>query len=161
MDTIETTSFVAVLGAAGLAVGLALQVSLSNLAGGVLILNFRPFNVGDFIEAQGFSGKVKEIQILYTILNTVDNKVVIIPNGSLANGNIINYSKEEIRRVDLIIGVSYDSEIKEVKEIIEKIILEQNEIIKDNNDLKYLVRVKELADSSVNFTVRVWVNQKD
>lgn len=161
MMGIETTSFVTMLGAAGLAVGLALQGSLSNLAGGVLILIFRPFNVGDFVEAQGFSGKVKEIQILYTILNTVDNKVVIIPNGSLANGNIINYSREKLRRVDLLIGVSYDSDIKEVKEIIENIILNQEEVIKDNEDLKHLIRVKELADSSVNFTVRVWVDQSN
>ena len=118
MIGIETTSFVAVLGAAGLAIGLALQGSLSNFAGGVLILIFRPFNVGEFIQAQGFSGKVKEIQIFYTILNTTDNKVVILPNGSLSGGHITNFSREDFRRFDWIFGVSYSDDIKKVQNIL-------------------------------------------
>jgi len=161
MMGIETTSFVAVLGAAGLAVGLALQGSLSNFAGGVLILVFRPFNAGDFIQAQNFSGTVKEIQILYTILNTTDNKVVIIPNGALAGGNIINFSREKLRRVDFNIGVAYNSKIEHVKKVVENIILSQEEVIKDDEDRKYLIRLGELADSSINFTIRVWVKKED
>lgn len=155
MIGIETTSFIAVLGAAGLAVGLALQGSLSNFAGGVLILIFRPFNVGEFIEAQSFSGTVKEIQILYTILNTTDNKVVIIPNGALAGGNIINFSREKLRRVDLMFGVDYKDDLKKAQAIILKVLNEEEHVLKLEDKMPF-VRVGELAESSVNFTVRAW-----
>ena len=115
---VETTSFAAIVAAAGLAIGMALQGSLSNFAGGALIMIFRPFKIGDYIEAQGEQGVVKEIQIFTTKLNTVDNKEVILPNGALSNGNIINYSSEEKRRVDITFGVSYDADIKETKDVL-------------------------------------------
>jgi len=155
---IQMTSFVAIIGAAGLAVGLALQGSLSNFAGGVLILIFRPFKVGDFIEAQGFAGVVGEISILHTVLNTGDNKRIIIPNGSLSNNSIVNYSTNNKRRVDLKFGTGYSSDIKKVKEIIEKVAKANNKILKDED---IFVRLSEHGASSLNFTVRVWVNNAD
>ena len=127
---VEVTSFVAILGAAGLAVGLALQGSLSNFAGGVLILIFRPFNVGDFIEAQGHLGTVEAIQILYTVLITVDNKKVVIPNGNLSNGSITNFSAMDTRRVDLVFGVGYDSDIDKVKKILMDLVSKHELILK-------------------------------
>ncbi len=158
MVGINTTSFVAIIGAAGLAVGLALQGSLANFAGGVLILLFKPYKVGDFIEAQGFSGSVKEIQIFNTILKTGDNKIIIIPNGPLAGGNIINYSTMPTRRVDMTFGIGYDDDLKKAKEVLHRLVQEDERILKDPEPM---IAVSELADSSVNFTVRVWCKSSD
>ncbi len=155
---VETTSFAAVIGAAGLAIGLALQGSLSNFAGGVLIMIFKPFKIGDLIEAQGVIGVVKEIQIFTTQLNTPTNKLAIIPNGSLSNGNIINYSAEGILRVDHVIGVSYDADIKQTKEVLMKVMQDNSKVLKDPAPA---VTVSELADSSVNFAVRPWTKTAD
>ncbi|MGH1384366.1 mechanosensitive ion channel family protein [Kordia sp.] len=150
---LETTSFAAIIGAAGLAIGLALQGSLSNFAGGVLIMIFKPFKIGDLIEAQGVIGVVKEIEIFTTQLNTPTNKLAIIPNGTLSNGNIINYSAEGVLRVDHVIGVSYDADIKQTKEVLMKIMEAHDKVLKDPAPT---VNVSELADSSVNFAVRPW-----
>tara|TARA_R110002049_G_scaffold293731_2_gene478974 strand:+ start:21398 stop:22213 length:816 start_codon:yes stop_codon:yes gene_type:complete len=155
---IETTSFAAIIAAAGLAIGLALQGSLGNFAGGVLIMIFKPIKIGDFIEAQGESGTVKEIEIFTTKLNTPDNKIVIIPNGALSNGNIVNYSVEDTRRVDFTFGVGYDSDIKKTKEVILSVINSNPLILKDP---AVAVNVSELADSSINFFTRVWVKKED
>ena len=159
MVGIETTSFVAILGAAGLAVGLALQGSLGNFAGGVLILIFKPFKVGDVIDAQGFLGSVTGIQIFNTIIHTPDNKKIIIPNGALSSGPITNFSAEEKRRVDFVFGIGYGDDIKKAKDILSKIIAEDSRII--NEPAEPFVAVKELADSSVNLVVRVWANAAD
>lgn len=150
---VETTSFAAVLAAAGLAVGMALQGSLSNFAGGVLIMIFKPFKIGDLIEAQGEMGTVKEIEIFTTKLTGLSNKEIIIPNGALSNGNIINYSTEGTRRVDLVFGVSYDSDIKQVKEVIMDVLTSNPKVLKEPAPS---VNVLTLADSSVNFAVRPW-----
>lgn len=150
---VQTSSLVAVLGAAGLAIGLALQGSLSNFAGGVLIIIFRPFNVGDFIEMGAFSGTVKEIQIFQTTIDTIDNKRVIIPNAQLSNNSVINYTKTPTRRLDLKFGVGYNSDIKKVKEILENIVKNHENVLKDQ---EILVRVEALSDSSMIFLVRVW-----
>jgi len=158
MIGIETTSFIAVLGAAGLAVGLALQGSLSNFAGGVLILMFKPFKVGDLLDAQGYIGTVKEIQIFNTILKTADNRIVIIPNGSLSNGSMVNVNQEDTRRVDLTFGIGYGDDIDKAKAIIEDLVSKESRALKDP---EHLIVVSELADSSVNFTVRIWVNTAD
>jgi small conductance mechanosensitive channel len=155
---VETTSFAALLAAAGLAVGLALQGSLSNFAGGVLIMIFKPYKMGDYIEAQGENGTVKEISIFTTKLNSPDNKEIIIPNGILSNGNITNYSTEKQRRVDLVIGVSYDADIKQTKELLMKIITDHSKTLSDPAPV---VNVRELGDSSVNFNVRPWVLTDD
>jgi small conductance mechanosensitive channel len=155
---VETTSFAAILASAGLAVGLALQGSLSNFAGGVLIMIFKPFKAGDFIEAQGLAGVVKEIEIFTTKLTTPDNKEIIVPNGSLSNGSITNYSSQEKRRVDLTFGVSYDADIKAVKDILTAEVEKHNLTLKDPAPM---VVVSELADSSVNFFVRPWVKSAD
>ena len=161
MAGIQTTSFIAVLGAAGLAVGLALQGSLSNFAGGVLILLFKPFKAGDFIEAQGITGVVKDIQIFTTRMVTGDNKMIFIPNGPLANGNIINYSAQAHRRVDLVFGIGYGDSIDKARETINKVIAANDKIIKDDETKQPLVVISALADSSVNFTVRVWTLTED
>lgn len=158
MIGIETTSFIAVLGAAGLAIGLALQGSLSNFAGGVLILMFKPFKVGDFIQAQGETGSVREIQIFTTMLTTGDNKLVIIPNGPLANGNITNYSALDTRRVDFVFGIGYGDDINKARSVIQSILDADARIFKDPATL---IVVGALADSSVNFTVRAWANSSD
>lgn len=158
MIGIETTSFIAVLGAAGLAVGLALQGSLSNFAGGVLILLFRPFRVGQVIDAQGFLGTVHEIGILHTVLKTFDNKTIIIPNGNLANSAITNMSLEETRRADWVFGVSYDDDIRKVRDVIQGVLDAEERILKDKPTV---IALSEFADSSVNFTVRAWVNAAD
>lgn len=158
MIGIETTSFIAIFGAAGLAVGLALQGSLSNFAGGVLILLFKPFKVGDFIEAQGHSGVVKEIQIFNTIMHTGDRKTIIIPNGPISNGSIINYSLSPIRRVDMVFGIGYDDDLKQAKALLQKLVDDDPRILKDPESQ---VLLSELADSSVNFTVRAFVNAAD
>ncbi|WOD42111.1 mechanosensitive ion channel family protein [Hwangdonia lutea] len=155
---VETTSFAAILAAAGLAIGMALQGSLGNFAGGVLIMIFKPFKIGDFINAQGESGTVKEIEIFTTKLTTPDNKEIIIPNGSLSNGNITNFSTEATRRVDFTFGVGYDSDIKKTKEVILSVIQSNPSVLKDPEPT---INVSELADSSINFLTRVWVNKED
>ena len=155
---VETTSFAALIGAAGLAIGLALQGSLSNFAGGALIMIFKPFKVGDLIEAQGELGVVKEIQIFTTQLTSPTNKLIIIPNGALSNGNIVNYSAEGKLRVDLTIGVSYDADIKETKNILMQVLANNSQVLKDPAPS---VNVSELADSSVNFAVRPWSTVED
>lgn len=155
---IETTSFAAIIAAAGLAVGLALQGSLSNFAGGALIMIFKPFKVGDFISAQGEQGVVKKIEIFTTTLNTVDNKEIIIPNGSLSNGNITNFSSEENRRVDLTIGVSYDADIKQTKDVLMGVIGNHPLVLKDPAPVVVMVA---LNDSSVDYAVRSWVKSGD
>lgn len=150
---VENSSFVAIIGAAGLAVGLSLQGSLSNFAGGVLIIMFKPFKVGDFIEAQGVSGTVKQIQIFVTQLATVDNQTIFVPNGALSNGTIINYTYATTRRADLTIGISYNSDIKKAKEIIFEILNNHPLILKEPEPM---VLVKDLAESSINLAVRPW-----
>ena len=159
MVGIQTTSFIAILGAAGLAVGLALQGSLGNFAGGVLILIFKPFKVGDVIEAQGFLGSVSGIQIFNTIMHTPDNKKIIIPNGPLSSGPITNFSAEDLRRVDFVFGIGYEDDIKKAKEVLSKIIASDDRILKE--PAEPFIAVKELADSSVNFVVRVWAKSAD
>jgi small conductance mechanosensitive channel len=155
---IETTSFAAILASAGLAIGLALQGSLANFAGGILIIVFKPIKIGDFIEAQGVSGSVKEIEIFTTKLNTTDNKEIIIPNGALSNGNIVNYSTEATRRVDFTFGVGYDSDIKKTKEVISRVINSHPLVLKEPAPA---VNLSELADSSINFFTRGWVKKED
>ena len=150
---IEMTSFIAILGAAGLAVGMALSGTLQNFAGGVMILLFKPFKVGDFIDAQGHMGTVNEIQIFNTILKTPDNKTIIIPNGGLSTSSMTNYSTEERRRVDFTFGIGYGDSTTGAKEVLMKLINGDTRILKDPEPF---IAVSELADSSVNFTVRVW-----
>jgi small conductance mechanosensitive channel len=155
---IQTTSFIAILGAAGLAVGLALQGSLANFAAGFLMIIFRPFKVGDFIEGAGVAGVVEAIQIFTTTLKTGDNKTIIIPNAKLAGDNITNYSAKETRRVDMTVGVAYDADLSKVKNVLIDIIGKESRI---HSDPAPKVAVAELADSSVNFVVRVWTNTAD
>lgn len=158
MVGIETTSFVAVLGAASFAVGLALQGSLANFAGGVMLLIFKPFKVGDYIEGAGESGSVKKIDILHTTLNTPDNKVIIIPNGPMANSNITNYSTLDTRRVDFAVGISYDADIKQAREVILNVLKNDSRVLKDPAPVVFLT---ELADNSLNLSARAWVNAPD
>jgi len=158
MVGVATTSFVAVLGAAGLAIGLALQGSLANFAGGVLILIFKPYKVGDLIEGQGHLGVVKEVQIFNTILLTPNNKRVIVPNGAMSNGSIVNYSAEGTLRVDLVIGIAYESDIPKAKELLLQMVQSDSRVLKEPAPL---VAVSELADSSVNLVVRPWCSFKD
>jgi len=155
---IDTASFAAILAAAGLAIGMALQGSLSNFAGGVLIMLFRPFKVGDLIEAQGEVGVVKEIQIFTTQLATPGNKLAIMPNGALSNGNIKNYTELGQLRVDLTIGVSYDADIKQTKEVLMRAMTQQDKVLKDPAPT---VNMGELADSSVNYEVRPWATPEN
>lgn len=154
----NTTSLVAVVGAAGLAIGLALQGSLSNFASGVLLIVFKPFKSGDFIEVSGVSGIVEKILIFSTELRTGDNKTVIIPNGSITSGTITNYSTKPTRRIDLIIGVGYDADLAKTKALLLKIVSADQRVLKDQ---AITVGVSELADSSVNFVVRPWVKSSD
>lgn len=158
MMGVETTSFIAILGAAGLAVGLALQGSLSNFAGGVLIILFKPFKVGDYILAQGHEGTVDSIQIFCTILHSKDNQKIIIPNGDLSNGSVINYTAEKTRRVDWVFGIGYDDDIKKTKEVLSKLLKAEKRIL---DKPKSFIGIVELADSSVNFAVRGWVKTDD
>lgn len=155
---IQTTSFIAVFGAAGLAVGLALQGSLSNFAAGVLIVLFRPYKVGDFVEAAGIAGSVEQVQILTTILKTPDNKQIIVPNSQIMGSIITNYSANETRRVDLTVGVSYDDDIDKVLATLRELVAAEERILKEP---ECLIKVQALADSSVNFVVRPWVNTAD
>ncbi|WP_235606753.1 mechanosensitive ion channel family protein [Syntrophotalea acetylenivorans] len=154
----QTTSLIAVIGAAGLAVGLALQSSLSNFAAGVMMIIFKPFKAGDFIEGGGTAGVVEQVLIFSTQLKTGDNKTVIVPNGALLGGNIVNYSTKGTRRLDLVIGVGYDDDIRKVKEVLLDIISKDERFLKDPAPV---VAVLELADSSVNFAFRPWVNGSD
>ena len=155
---VDTTSLVAILGAAGLAIGLSLQGSLQNFAAGVMLLVFRPFKTGDFVDAGGDSGVVKNISIFTTIMTTPDNKEIIIPNGAIYSGNITNYSAKETRRVDMVVGIGYDSDLKKAKEILNEMVAADDRILKDPAPT---VAVAELADSSVNFIVRPWVKSAD
>jgi len=155
---IQMTSFIAILGAAGLAVGMALSGTLQNFAGGVMILIFKPFKVDDFIEAQGYTGVVKEIQIFITILTTPDNKTVIIPNGGLANGSLINYSAQETRRVDWTFGIGYGDKTEDAQKVLMDLMNADDRILKDPEPF---VGVSALADSSVNFATRAWVKGED
>jgi len=155
---IQTTSFIAILGAAGLAIGLALQGSLSNFAAGVLMIIFRPFTVGDFIEAAGVSGVVEGIDIFTTRIRTGDNKSIFVPNGGIMGGNIVNYSAKETRRIDLVIGIGYDADIKKAKDILMEIVNADERILKDPS---VTIGVAELAESSVNIALRPWVKSAD
>ncbi|WP_339414132.1 mechanosensitive ion channel family protein [Pseudomonas sp. EA_35y_Pfl2_R5] len=157
MIGVETTSFIAVIGAAGLAIGLALQGSLANFAGGVLIMLFRPFRAGDWIEAQGVSGSVDSIQIFHTTLKTADNKVVIVPNGNLSNGHITNYSREPKRRADINVGIDYSSDIKQARDVL--LAIAQDPRV--HRDPEPVVFVTGLGDSAVNLSLRVWVSTPD
>ncbi|MBT8088062.1 MAG: mechanosensitive ion channel, partial [Gammaproteobacteria bacterium] len=155
---IETTSFIAIFGAAGLAVGLALQGSLSNFAAGVLIVLFRPYRVGDYIEAAGVSGSVEQVQILTTMLKTPDNKQVIVPNSQVMNSIITNYSANDTRRVDMVFGVSYSDDLDKVRNVLQELVAAEERIL---DEPECTIAVKELADSSVNFVVRPWVKTAD
>lgn len=155
---IQTTSFIAVIGAAGLAIGLALQGSLSNFAAGFLMIIFRPFKVGDVIEGAGVTGVVETIQVFTTQLKTPDNRTVIIPNASLTAGNITNWTVKGTRRVDLVMGIGYDDDIDKAKKIMADILAKDERVLKDPAPKIALV---ELADSSVNFVVRPWVKVED
>ncbi|WP_394247578.1 small-conductance mechanosensitive channel MscS [Vibrio profundi] len=155
---VQTASVVAVIGAAGLAVGLALQGSLSNFAAGVLIVAFRPFKSGDYVEIGGVAGSVESIQIFQTILTTPDNKMVVVPNGSVIGSPITNYSRHETRRIDHVIGVSYGADLKKTKEVIAKVLEADERILKEPG---IQIGVVALADSSVNFVVRPWVKTAD
>ena len=155
---IQTTSFIAILGAAGLAIGLALQGSLANFAAGFLMVIFRPINVGDYIEGAGVAGTVEEIQIFTTTLVTPDNKTVIIPNANMTSDNIVNWSAKGIRRVDMVFGIGYDDDIDKARQIMEDVLAKDERILKDKPTQ---IAVVELADSSVNFVVRPWANVSD
>ncbi len=155
---VDTTSLIALLGAAGLAVGLALQNSLQNFAAGVMLIVFRPFKSGDFIQAGGTTGVVEAISIFSTILITADNREVIIPNSSIYSGPITNYSAHSIRRIDMVFGIGYEDDIKMAKETLQRILRADKRVL---NDPEPLIAVAELADSSVNFNVRPWVRSGD
>lgn len=158
---IETSSFIAIFASAGVAIGMALSGTLQNFAGGVLILILKPYKVGDLIEVQGFTGTVKEIQIFNTVINTADNKQIIIPNGGLSTGTINNYSKEDYRRVDWKVGLSYGNDSAKAKQVILDMLGEEDTVIKDDPARATFVGLGELADSSIVFTVRAWVKSGD
>ncbi|WP_321468825.1 mechanosensitive ion channel domain-containing protein [Halarcobacter sp.] len=155
---VDTTSFFAILGAAGLAIGLALKDSLGNFASGVMIIMFRPFKVGDFVNAGGVSGTVEEVSIFNTIIITPDNQKIIVPNGAITGGSITNVNAKPERRVDLVVGISYDDDIKKAKDLLKGLVEADERVIKDKG---ITVAVSELADSSVNFVVRAWVKTPD
>lgn len=155
---VQTTSFIALIGAAGLAIGLALQGSLSNFASGVLIIVLRPFKAGEYIEAAGIAGNVESVQIFATTLVTVDNKFVVVPNSAILGGNIINYSRKATRRIDLMIGVSYGADLAKTKAVLEKVVAANPKVLKHP---AVQIAVAELGDSSVNLVVRPWVNSAD
>ncbi len=155
---IETTSFLAILGAAGLAIGLALQGSLGNFASGVMIILFKPFKVGDVVSAGGVTGSVQEVTIFNTIMITPDNQKVIVPNSSITGGSITNINANPTRRVDLVVGIGYEDDIKKAKEVLNSIVEADQRVLKEKG---ITVAVSELADSSVNFVVRAWVNTPD
>lgn len=155
---IKTTGIAALVASAGVAIGLALQGSLSNFAGGVIILLIRPFNVGDYIEGAGHTGVIEKIGMFYTHMTTVDNKLILIPNGNLANGSIVNYSAKELRRVDLTFGVGYEQDVLKVKRVLSNIVDAHDLILKTPEPF---IALSEHGDSAVNFVVRVWVNNSD
>ncbi len=155
---VHTASFVGIIAAAGLAIGLALQGSLANFAAGVLMIIFKPFKVGDFVEAAGTGGIVEEIEIFTTRLKTPDNKTIIIPNAKLTGDNIVNFSAKDTRRVDLVAGVSYTDDLQKVKQVLQELVAADARVLKDPEPT---IAVSELADSSVNFVVRPWVNKDD
>lgn len=155
---VQTTSLIAIMGAAGLAIGLALQGSLSNFAAGVLIVMFRPYKVGDYIEAAGIAGAVLQVQILTTILKTGDNKQIVVPNAQIMGSIITNYSANDTRRIDLVVGIGYDDDIDKARDTIQTLVDADDRILKDP---ACLIAVSELADSSVNFVVRPWVKTTD
>ena len=155
---VETTSFIAIFGAAGLAVGLALQGSLSNFAAGVLIVLFRPYRVGDYVEAAGVGGTIEQVQILTTILRTPDNKQIIVPNSQIMDSIITNYSAKDTRRVDMVVGVGYDDNLDKVRKTLEELVGAEERIL---DDPACTIAVSELADSSVNFVLRPWVKSED
>ena len=156
---IETSSFIALFASAGVAVGMALSGNLSNIAGGLIILLFKPYKVGDYIEAQGVGGTVKEVQMFHTVLGTVDNKVIYIPNGSLSSGVVTNFSNQTTRRVDWTFGVEYGSDYEKVKQVIESVLAKDSRILSE--PAAPFIALTALADSSVNVVVRVWVNSSD
>ena len=155
---VDTTSLIAIFGAAGLAIGLALQGSLQDFASGVMLIIFRPFKTGDFVEAGGTSGVVEAISIFTTIMRTGDNREVIVPNGSIYTGTITNYSARDTRRIDMVFGIGYGDDIKKAKQILQQVVEADERVLKDPAPL---VAVAELADSSVNFNVRPWVKSPD
>jgi len=155
---VQTTSFIAIFGAAGLAIGLALQGSLSNFAAGVLIVLFRPYRVGDWIEGAGISGSVEQVQILTTVLKTGDNKKVIVPNSQIMDSIITNYSANDTRRVDMVVGVGYDDDLDKVKKTLQEVVAADERVLVEP---AVTIAVSELADSSVNFVVRPWVSTAD
>jgi small conductance mechanosensitive channel len=155
---VPMTSFLTILGAAGLAIGLALQGSLSNFAGGVLILAFKPFKVGDVVHSQGETGSVERIDILHTHLKTADNRLVVMPNGALANSNLINITHEPKRRIDFSVGIAYNADIKRAKQVIAEVFEQDERVLKEDG---VLIFVAALADSSVNLSVRVWANNDE
>lgn len=155
---VNTTSLAALLASAGLAVGMALSGNLQNLAGGIILLLFKPYKAGDYIEAQGVSGTVKAIQIFHTILTTPDNKELFIPNGALSSGNITNYSKNDLRRVDMVVSVEYGTDTEKVKQVTQELLRSDSRILKDPAPF---VAVNELGDNGVFFSIRVWVNGSD
>lgn len=156
---VQTTSFAALLASAGVAVGMALSGNLSNFAGGLIVLLFKPYKVGDFIDYQGQSGTVREIQMFHTILKTTDNKMIYIPNGALSSGVIVNYSNQQTRRIDWVFGVDYGTDYEHVKQVIEKVLANEPRILQEPE--KPFVALTALADSSVNILVRVWVSSPD
>ena len=155
---VQTASFAALLASAGVAIGMALSGNLSNFAGGLIILLFKPYKVGDYIEALNEGGTVREIQMFHTVLQTPDNKIIYIPNGSLSSGVVVNYSREETRRVDWVFGVEYDTDFERVKQVVESVLACDARILADPAPS---IALKELADSSVNVVVRVWVKSAD
>lgn len=155
---VQTTSFIAILGAVGLAVGLAFQSTLSNISAGVMIIIFKPIKVGEFVEAGGASGVVEEINIFNTMMKTGDNKIIIVANSRVIGGNITNYSRKETRRVDTVFGIGYDDDLKLAKETLIEILNNDERILKEPEPF---VAVSELADSSVNFVTRAWVKSED
>ncbi|MCO4799432.1 MAG: mechanosensitive ion channel [Colwelliaceae bacterium] len=154
----NTSSLVAIVGAAGLAIGLALQGSLSNFASGILLISLKPFKSGDFVEVSGTAGVVEEVNIFSTQLRTGDNKTVIIPNGSITSGTITNYSRKPTRRIDLVIGVSYDADLAQTRDILTQVVSSHELVLKDQD---ITIGVSELADNSVNFVVRPWVKTEN
>ena len=156
---IDTSSFIAIFASAGVAIGMALSGTLQNFAGGVMILLFRPFKVGDFIEAQGVSGVVKEIQIFNTVINTVDNKVILLPNGPVSTGIINNYSREALRRVDFSFSIKYGDDFEKAKAVLLKLIAEDSRVL--DTPAAPFVELGALSSSSINITVRVWCKQED
>ena len=155
---LQTASFVALIGAAGLAVGLALQGSLANFASGILMIIFKPFKVGDFVEVAGTKGTVKEVQIFNTVLDSPDNVRIFVPNAQVTGGNIMNYTTNGIRRVDLVVGISYEDDLRKARQVIAEVLTGDERVL---NEPAMTVAVSELADSSVNFVVRPWVRADD